>query len=314
MKKILAIVLALTMVMGLAVAASAAECPLVEGTGYKITANNANGALWLSNTLNKGRFDCTTVEADATVYYVEVVTGGYLLYFMDGETKTYIVIADNSSGGSYVTDAASATVMEWNADLKTLVVAEDGNNRAFGSDATKTYENFSSYDASQTKYNWGQFIAQTPAPVDPPVDEPTVNYYVAGESELCGSFWTCDDANNVMTQGEDGLYTKVYENVAADTYELKVTDGTWDNSWGDATSSNGNYFVTVEALSNVTVTFNAETGAISVDVVPVENEPENPGEGEQPENPGTGDMSVAGLVVAMMAATAGVVVLKKKEF
>lgn len=31
-------------------------------------------------------------------------------------------------------------------------------------------------------------------------------------------------------------------------------------------------------------------------------------------NPGTGDMAIAGLVVAMMAATAGVVVMKKKEF
>lgn len=319
MKKILAIVLALTMVMGLAVAASAAECPLVEGTGYKITANNANGALWLSNTLNKGRFDCTTVEADATVYYVEVVTGGYLLYFMDGETKTYIVIADNSSGGSYVTDAASATVLEWNADLKTLVVAEDSNNRAFGSDATKTYENFSSYDASQTKYNWGQFIAQTPAPVDPPVDEPTTNYYVTGSTDVFSNWAECNEAG-LMTMGEDGLYTKTFENVPASdkAYEMKVNIGVWSTSWGDPTSSNGNYFVTVEALSNVTVTFNAETGAISVDVVPVENEPENPGEGEQPENPGnnpgTGDMSVAGLVIAMMAATAGIVVLKKKEF
>lgn len=151
-------------------------------------------------------------------------------------------------------------------------------------------------------------------------EEPVVtNYYVTGSTDVFSNWAECNEAG-LMTMGEDGLYTKTFENVPASdkAYEMKVNIGVWSTSWGDPTSSNGNYFVTVEALSNVTVTFNAETGAISVDVVPVENEPENPGEGEQPENPGnnpgTGDMSVAGLVIAMMAATAGVVVLKKKEF
>jgi hypothetical protein len=53
----------------------------------------------------------------------------------------------------------------------------------------------------------------------------------------------------------------------------------------------------------VTVTFVAETGAISVVM--------SGGE----ENPELGDYGIAALVVAMMAATAGAVVLtKKKEF
>ncbi len=146
-----------------------------------------------------------------------------------------------------------------------------------------------------------------------PEEPAKVDYYVAGQDTLCGSNWNPGDEANMMTQGEDGLYTKVYENVAAGVYELKVTVGDWTESWGDATSTNGNYFATVEALSTVTVIFDAETKTVSVEIVPVETEPENPGEGGEV-NPGTGDMAIAGLALAMMAATAGVVVLKKKEF
>ena len=146
-----------------------------------------------------------------------------------------------------------------------------------------------------------------------PEEPAKVDYYVAGQDTLCGSNWKPGDEANIMTQGEDGLYTKVYENVAAGVYELKVTVGDWTESWGDATSTNGNYFATVEALSTVTVIFDAETKTVSVEIVPVETEPENPGEGGEV-NPGTGDMAIAGLALAMMAATAGVVVLKKKEF
>ena len=81
------------------------------------------------------------------------------------------------------------------------------------------------WDSIKVYYNEGATAPEQP--------EVTTNYYVAGVSELCGSFWTADDANNIMTKGEDGLYTKVYENVAAASYELKVTDGTWTNSWGN---------------------------------------------------------------------------------
>ena len=369
MKKILAIILALTMVMGLAVAASAAECPLVEGTGYKITANNANGALWLSNTVSNGRFDCTTVEADATVYYVEVVTGGYLLYFMDGETKTYIAIADKAAGGSHVTDAASATVLEWNADLNTLVVAEDSNNRAFGSGATSTYENFSSYDASQSGYNWGQFIAQgnggngndnggsTPAPETPagvsiadgeyvivcPAynkalssskalnEDGSASFYNAGvDVTVSGSTVSGhgDAEKWIVTNNEDGTITisQNGQNLAlADKYS-SMNLGEVNDKWLLEDAGNGLYYVKnsvrgsyiewYDSYSNWSTygTINDEA-LFALQFVGLNvQQPSEPSGPSEP-NAGTGDLSVAGLVVAMMAATAGVVVLaKKKEF
>lgn len=83
------------------------------------------------------------------------------------------------------------------------------------------------------------------------------SYYVAGVSDLCGSHWDAGDANNQMTLNEEsGLYEKVFTDIPAGTYECKVTDGTWDNSWG----TNGqNYKLTTEAYGDVTITFNAET-------------------------------------------------------
>lgn len=132
---------------------------LQEGIAYTVSANNANGPLYLTGTISSGRFDCSTNVADAISVYVENVSGGQLLYMLNGTEKVYFVFADKAAGGSTTTDATAATVFEWNATLNTLVVADDDNNRAFGSGVTSTYTNFSAYDANQSGYNWGQFTA-----------------------------------------------------------------------------------------------------------------------------------------------------------
>ena len=113
-------------------------------------------------------------------------------------------------------------------------------------------------------------------------------YYVAGEEALCGSNWDPADANNLMTEGADGIWTKSYENVAAGTYKLKVTDGTWNNTWGDPESGDpdGNYVLTLESASDITVTFDSVNGAMSVSVeagdAPVDPQPSEP-EASEPE-------------------------------
>jgi len=100
------------------------------------------------------------------------------------------------------------------------------------------------------------------------VPEETTDYYVAGQDTLCGSNWNPGDEANLMTKGADGLYTKVYENVAAGEYQLKVTIGDWTESWG-GDGPEGNFLAVVEATSTVTVIFNPETKAISIECVPV---------------------------------------------
>ena len=70
-------------------------------------------------------------------------------------------------------------------------------------------------------------------------------YIVAGVSSLCGSDWDPTDQNNRMTDEDgDGIYTKLYPEVAPGTYHLKVTVGSWSESWGDPVSG-ANYTLEV---------------------------------------------------------------------
>ena len=95
--------------------------------------------------------------------------------------------------------------------------------------------------------------------------EPEVLYTVAGFRSLCGSDWDPSDLNNRMTDPDgDGIYTKTYENVAAGTYELKVTVGSWSKSWGDP-EKGSNYILNVPQNNTaVTVCFDTAAELVSV--------------------------------------------------
>lgn len=87
------------------------------------------------------------------------------------------------------------------------------------------------------------------------------NYYVAGTSSLCGEDWDC--AADKMTAKGDGTYTITFKNVPAGTQQFKVTDGTWDNSWGKDGGTN-NYVFENSKAGDVTITFNPNTKEIKV--------------------------------------------------
>ena len=112
---------------------------------------------------------------------------------------------------------------------------------------------------------WDTFTPEEEEPVIPessePPAEPADSYYVAGDKSLCGSEWSADDSNNKMTHVSGSKYEKVYTNVAAGTYNLKVTNGTWDKNWGD---NGNNYTFVVSAACDVTVSFDADTGIVAV--------------------------------------------------
>lgn len=90
-------------------------------------------------------------------------------------------------------------------------------------------------------------------------------YIVAGFGSLCGSDWDPSDQNNRMTDEDgDGIYTKTYPNVSAGTYELKVTVGSWAQSWGDP-EKGSNYILKVERSgTDVTVCFDTAQKIISI--------------------------------------------------
>ena len=109
-------------------------------------------------------------------------------------------------------------------------------------------------------------------------DNTEVGYVIAGNNvAVFGSQWDPTNIANTMTLNADtGLYEKVYENVPVCTLIFKVTDGTWNNSWGDPGSGDpdGNYVFNVTAVSDVTITFHAETKAVNAVAVPTGEEPE----------------------------------------
>lgn len=137
-------------------------------------------------------------------------------------------------------------------------------------------------------------------------------YNVAGAEGLCGANW--DPAENQMTQGADGVWTKEFTNIAAGTYEFKIaTNGAWDNGEynleGDASSGGSNASVTVDKDgSTVVVSFDGTKASVEVKAAataPAET---------TPSAPQTADSTpVVAAVVAMLAMGCAVVALNAKK-
>ena len=86
-------------------------------------------------------------------------------------------------------------------------------------------------------------------------------YTIAGTISSAG--WSPENGERLRDEDADGIYVYTYTNVAAGSYEFKVTNGTWDAAWPSA-----NYALTVaDDGSDVTVTFNAISKTVSVEVV-----------------------------------------------
>ena len=82
-------------------------------------------------------------------------------------------------------------------------------------------------------------------------------YYIAGNMQG----WNCQDANYKMTQSGD-VYTFVLQDLAAGSWQFKVTYGTWDNAWGNG---GDNYTFETTSVADATITFNPSTKAITVE-------------------------------------------------
>ena len=96
-----------------------------------------------------------------------------------------------------------------------------------------------------------------------------IDYYVAGVAALCGVDWNPGAPENKMTENADGTYSMTYTGIAAGSYELKVTTGSWATCWGEAGTA-ANYTVTVdEDDSTVVISFDPATELVSAAVNPV---------------------------------------------
>lgn len=267
MKKMIAIVLALMLcVSALSVVAFAAE-----GTEVTIVAHESWEACYVYTwgETSMGEWPGTQLTAGADGKYTFNLTGA-----IDG-----MVI----SAGNSMPQTIDITDLDLSKSAALITVGDAG------SDGKHTYT--ISYDGGNT--------------TEQPEEKPPVvidAYYVTGSTETFGN-WDAGNAAGKMTKGADGIWSITFSDVAAGDYSLKVTIGTWDQSWG-GNGENGNFDFNVSEVADVTVKFNPETQVVTV-LVNGENA-----------NPGTGDMNLAAVSVALLAATAGVVALvgKKKEF
>ena len=126
----------------------------VAGSSYKLTVaqKNLSKDLFFNGKMNGYYLDGVESPFEAVDVTVEEVTGGYRLFFMDGETKTYIDIVERdgeeNKGKVNVKLVAEPTcVFTWNADYKTFITSVAGGEWYLG-----CYKEFATISASATSY------------------------------------------------------------------------------------------------------------------------------------------------------------------
>lgn len=89
-------------------------------------------------------------------------------------------------------------------------------------------------------------------------------YIVAGDSGLCnGINWSTTDKTNEMKL-DGSVYKVTFEDVLPGSYGFKVVkNGSWDTAWPPS-----NYTITVDAVSDVTITFNPADNSITPTITP----------------------------------------------
>jgi hypothetical protein len=98
--------------------------------------------------MNGYYFATSTSTADAVDVYLEEVEGGLRLYFLDGETKTYVEIYDRGEGKAGVQlSTEPTTTYTFDAERKTLVATFGENSFYMG-----CYSDYNTMSASNTSY------------------------------------------------------------------------------------------------------------------------------------------------------------------
>ena len=97
-------------------------------------------------------------------------------------------------------------------------------------------------------------------------------YYITGNGALVGDEWKVDAIK--MDYNEDSkLYTHTFNTLAANEYQLKITNGSWAESWGASNidgayaeikgGDGNNIVITLTQATTLTVKFDAEAKKIS---------------------------------------------------
>ena len=246
MKKIFTLIASLMMVLSMNAATKTIYCKMSQ-SWWKNSGASVGAYMWTDNgaSLSWPGVKMTPVTGETDLWSVEVDTDKY---------KKIIFTRLDGAGTNF-----------WNAQTNDLTVPTDANN-------LYTITQSSDAWADQGKKCTGSWGTYTPPAVVVIPDR-----YLTGT--LAGG-WNANDV--LMTYDEaNEIYTHTFTSVAADTeHKLKVTDGTWSNSWGGNNVSpaidgvtadgDGNAVFTLSTAGDVTITFDGSniqlttTGAIKV--------------------------------------------------
>lgn len=130
-------------------------------------------------------------------------------------------------------------------------------------------------------------------------------YYIAGESEssdfVCGLKW--DPKGCPLTNG-----TVTYTALPAGEYKFKITNGTWDQSWGLAqladptaypANNDNNVIFTLDSASDVTISFDGTTLSLTING---EGGDDNTGDDNTGDD-NTGDLPTTGYSIQINGTT-----------
>ena len=143
-------------------------------TAYKfaVAQNNLGQTLYFTGAMS-GNYLATSVNpAEGVNIFVESVEGGVRLYFMKGETKTYIDIvprgADNPGKVNVTITETPSAVFTWDAERKTYVTNTVADNTWY----LGCYNTYNTISASNTSYIENlEVIGATQFPAGPYVVE-----------------------------------------------------------------------------------------------------------------------------------------------
>ena len=209
-------------------------------TAYKfaVVQNLAGGTFYFTGEMS-GNYLATTDKANKAVdVKLEAATDGYYLYFMDGDTKTYIEIYEyqENKGGVRLVTSAPASVFVINADYNMPTTTIGANTYYLGSYKTYTTMSVSNITyMSAEKDGVSQFGARLSklAPAKEaaePVEEPAVDtaYKFAVVQNLAGGtfyFTGKMSGNYLATTDSISKAIDVKLEAATDGYYLYFMDG-----------------------------------------------------------------------------------------
>ena len=260
----------------------------VAGQAYDLYMELPTGKVYFAGSLDaeKGTYLNTTADASAAVkIYFEEVTGGYNIYFMNGDVKTYInaeaYLKSNGYAGCHFTLGETATTV-WTYDTTNGVLEVygeiEGKSDTFFAGTYGTYSTVSlsgayykNQIASGTQFparlelaEGGNQGGNTPVDPQPPVHQ---HNFVEGKCE-CGA----EDPNYVPetpVEPEDGMFTIPQILASAEGTKVKFT-GTVHSFYEDWSSYGNCSPYIVDENGNKVLVFRTTTRVYVGDVVTVE--------------------------------------------